>query len=108
MSNKTVNTDTKIYNVPNGSILRRTKRPDGISFLTHVSQEQSGEACQVSVEVELLLTNYHGMLAIAMRRITRKPNSWFCNTSRIHLPPQAAADLAQSITSLSLRLRNCG
>lgn len=107
MSNKTFKTDTKIYNVPNGGTLRRTKRPDGISFLTQVSQWQSGEACQASVEVELLLTNHHGTLAIAMRRVTSKPNSWYCNTSRIHLPPRAAADLAQAIKSLNERLRHC-
>jgi hypothetical protein len=103
VSNKTLKTDSKIYNVPDGGILRRTRRPDGISFLTRVSQEQNEDPCQASVEVELRLTKHHGAFALTMRRVCRRPDSWFCNTSTICLPSQAAAELAQAITALNGR-----
>jgi hypothetical protein len=105
VSTKSFNMETQIYDAPNVGILRRIERPDGISFLTNVLHEQNGVACPGSVEVELQLTTHRGTLAITMRRVARKPDSWHCSTSTIHLPPDAAADLAHSIKSLEERLR---
>lgn len=108
MSTNTYNVDYKIYDVPNVGILRRIKRPDGVSLLTTVVHQQKGDECPGSVEVELRLTAHCGTLAIIMRKVASKPDSWHCSTSTIHLPPDAAADLAQSITSLKERLRQGG
>ena len=56
--------------------------------------------------VELRLTNQHGTIVITMRRVARKPDSWYCSTSTIRLPPDAATDLIQSLTSLKKRLKH--
>jgi len=71
-----------------------------------VLEEAVGDADPVSVGVELQLTSQRGSLAITMRRVASRPDSWYCSTSTIHLPPDAAADLAQSIITLGERLRH--
>ena len=93
VSTNTFNVDAKIYNAPHVGALRRIQRPDGISFLTNVVDEQNGDATPRSVELELRVAAVHGILAITMRRVTSKPDSWYCSTSSISLPPEAAADL---------------
>ena len=105
MSTDPSDAELKIYSVPSNVLdLRRIQRSDGISFMTCFLNEESGDA--PSVGVELRLTNNNGTIAITMRRVASTPESWHCTTSTIHLPPDAAADLAQSITSLGKRLKH--
>lgn len=96
---------TKIYVAPDGSELRRTRRPDGIAFATTITQVSENDKRPVSQTVELQMTNENGNLLISMRRIARRPDSWFCSTSSIHLPPRAVADLVQSLGLLTKVLR---
>ena len=96
---------TKIYIAPDGGELRRTRRPDGIAFATTITQVGEDDKPPVSRTVELQMTNDNGNLLICMRRIARRPDSWFCNTSTIRLPPRAAADLVQSLSLLTKVLR---
>lgn len=96
---------TKIYAAPDGGELRRMRRPDGITFATTTTQEGESDQPPVSLAVELQLTNENGNLLISMRRLARRPDSWYCTTSSIRLPPRAAADLVQSLTSLTKCLK---
>lgn len=95
----------KIYDAPDGGALRRMRRPDGITFATTITQEGESDKLPVSLAVELQLTHQHGTLLITLRRIARRPDSWYCNSSTIRLPPRAAADLVQSLKSLTKVLR---
>ena len=106
MSTKRFALKTKIYDVPEGSELRRIRRPDGISFVTSFLLQLESEARPVSVEVDLRVTIQRGTLLITMRRIARRPDSWYCSTSSINLPPRAATDLIQSLTLLTKRLKH--
>ncbi len=106
MSTNPFDIEPKIYNAQNVLDLRRVNRVDGTSFMSCILDEQTGDADPVSVGVELRLTNQRGNIVITMRRVARKSDSWHCSTSTILLPPDAAADLAQSITLLGDRLRH--
>lgn len=105
MATKRFPPKTKIFVAPDGGELRRTRGPDGISFATTIVQEGASDKFPVSLAVELQVTNQHGTLLITMRRIARRPDSWFCNSSSIRLPPRAATDLIQSLTSWKKRCK---
>ena len=96
---------TKIYNAPDGGVLRRIRRRDGISFTANLLQEGGSDKIPASIAVELQLTSQHGDVLIIMRRTTRRLDSWYCNTSSIRLPPAAATDLANSLTSFTKGLK---
>ena len=98
MATKRFPLKTKIYDAPDGGVLRRMRRPDGIAFATTITQEGESDKLPVSLAVELQLTSQHGNLLITMRRIACRPDSWYCTTSSIRLPPRAATDLIQFLT----------
>ena len=105
MATKRCPLKTKIYVAADGGELRRIRRLDGISFATTIIQEGASDKFPVSLAVELQVTNQHGTLLITMRRIARRPDSWYCSTSSIRLPPRAATDLIQSLTSWKKRCK---
>lgn len=96
---------TKIYKAPGLGELRRMRCPSGVSFKTASLQELEKDSRPVSVEVELIVTNQPGMLLITMRKVARRPDSWYCSSASLLLPPRAATDLIQSLTSLRKRLK---
>lgn len=105
MASKRFPLETKIYVTPDESELRLIRRPDGISFGTTIAQEGDTENRPGTIAVELHLTNQLGTLLITMRRVARKPDSWYCTTSSIRLPPRAATDLVRSLTSITKGLK---
>ena len=105
MARKRFPLKTKIYDVPDVGELRRIRRSDGISFTTALIHERESDKLPVSIDIELQLTRQHGNLLVTMRRIARRPDSWYCTTSSIRLPPRAAIDLIQSLSSLKTRLK---
>ena len=105
MASKRIPLKTKIYVAPDEGELRRIRRPDGISFTTTTFQEGESDKLPVSIATELQFTNRHGTLLITMRRVARRPDSWYCTTVSIRLPPTAATDLIQSLTSLRKRCK---
>lgn len=101
MATKRFPSKTKIYLAPDEGELRRVRRPDGISFTTTTVQEGESDKLPVSIAIELQFTHHRGTLLITMRRIARRPDSWYCNTASIRLPPRAATDFFQSLTTLT-------
>lgn len=98
--------EPKIYDALDMLDLRRVQRVDGTSFMSCFLDKLEPDEPPVAVGVELRLSNQRGCIAITMRRVASKPDSWYCSSSTIHLPPDAAADLAECIASLGERLRH--